>query len=129
MIQTDIDTCCRLGNAPDRNIVNAGFGFASNCFKPHAAGTFQGNPFIDDFDGLRHVFIAHIIEHDDISAAGQRFFNLVQAITFDFYLCEYRRMVFRALPGVVFRESSSVTPVPAMASTYRAVKPAIPHMR
>ena len=74
----------------DRNDVNAASGSIGQCRLIDAAGGLDDGPVVDDFYGFRHGLWIHIVQHDDIGSAGQRFADAVDGFHFNLDFCHVR---------------------------------------
>ena len=67
-----------------RNIIDAELCQPGDVLFRDVAGAFRLRPAPGQPDRFRHIFGGHIVQHDDIRARVQRFFQLIEGFHFDF---------------------------------------------
>jgi hypothetical protein len=158
--------------APTEIQSTPGFRNRSHSFERYSTGCFGHCSSVDYRDCFAHLWIAHVIEHDDICLCDDCRTNLVEVVTLHFdggpgrrhltsafyseleisieggkmivldqYRCAQVEPVIHSAaartayfssvrhPGVVFRVSRILAPVPFTASTYCRVSEATPERR
>jgi hypothetical protein len=73
-----------LGEAADRDAVDAGFGDGAHALEVDAAGGFELGAALVDGDGFAHLVEAHVVEQDHLGAGGEGFFELAEVLDLDF---------------------------------------------